>query len=210
MIKLVASLPAWGLPDISPFSNKVEAYLRLAKIPFQTVALTGSGLVQLPKGKLPVIINGPEVIADSAIIYKYLNKAFGDPLDKWLSDEQLSIATAVGRMMDESFYWYIVQIRYRRAENFWTHYAPVLTAMVQQMSPKNSDADTNRSVQEIRTLVLNQFKASGRGRHSEAEVEAFAIEELKALSTLLRTSLIFLAPGHLPWMHMYSLFLPAY
>jgi Glutathione S-transferase N-terminal domain len=36
MVTLYKFIPAWGLPDLSPFCVKLETYLRLAKIPYET------------------------------------------------------------------------------------------------------------------------------------------------------------------------------
>lgn len=184
MITLVASIPAWGLPCISPFSNKVDAYLRMARIPHKLVSDTESG-INLPKGKLPVLIHDEKVIPDSAIIFEYLNKTFDDPLDFHLDSQQRAIARAFSRMMDESFSWHFVEIRYRRDDNFWLHYAPVLRQLLKEKMPTQSDDEIEGMVTEIRHRVLDQYHAQGRGRHTEQEIQQFAKEEISAVATIL-------------------------
>jgi glutathione S-transferase len=72
MIKLYKFGSIGDVCDASPFCVKVEAYLRLADLPYET--LSGAQyLRKAPKGKLPFIEDNDNIIADSSFILKYLN-----------------------------------------------------------------------------------------------------------------------------------------
>ena len=73
MIKLHGFGPKLGLPDASPFVLKVDAYLRLADIPFESVSGIDN-VRKAPKSKLPFITDGDQVISDSAFIVQHLQK----------------------------------------------------------------------------------------------------------------------------------------
>jgi len=69
MIKLFSFGPAFGLPDPSPFVTKINLYLKLSEIDFETVADVDN-LRKAPKSKFPFINDDGEVIADSVFIIK--------------------------------------------------------------------------------------------------------------------------------------------
>jgi hypothetical protein len=45
MLKMYGYIPAWGVPDVSPFVTKIDCYLRMVGLPYE--------LVKLPQGDLP-------------------------------------------------------------------------------------------------------------------------------------------------------------
>jgi glutathione S-transferase len=104
VIHLHAFSPLWGLVDISAFVTKVDAYLRLAKLPFKVVPFSMESFAAAPKGKLPFIIDGQETIADSSFIIDYLKKKYGDPLDARLDPAERAAGHAIKRMVEENFY----------------------------------------------------------------------------------------------------------
>ena len=94
MIKLHGFGPNLGLPDASPFVLKIDAYLRLAEIPFESVSGMDN-VRKAPKGKLPFITDGDQVISDSVFIVQYLQNKHGVNLDAGLTKEQQAIAFLV-------------------------------------------------------------------------------------------------------------------
>jgi isoprene-epoxide---glutathione S-transferase len=180
MITLFGYVPAWGLPDVSPFVTKVDCYLRMIGLPYQLVKLPGGDLTKTPKGKLPVIDDAGTTIADSDFIIRYLKRAYGDPLDARLTLHDKAVAVAFARMLQESFYWYVVQMRYRRDEDFKI-YDPVFVEFLDFVPPEARVAP----VKEFRERMLHQFYWSGKGRHAPEEIEEFAREEFDAISTYL-------------------------
>lgn len=83
MIKLHQFPPLWGLPNASPFCMKVETWLRMAALPYETAVVFNPA--KAPKGKLPFITDNGKVVADSGLIIDYLKETYGDKLDGGLS-----------------------------------------------------------------------------------------------------------------------------
>jgi glutathione S-transferase len=187
MITLIGYIPAWGLPDISPFVTKVDCYLRMTGLPFQLMRLPGGDLSKTPKGKLPVINDGSQTIADSNFIIRYLKQTYGDTLDASLGARDKAVAVAFGRMLEESLYWYIVQTRYRRDEDFKI-YDPIFVEVLGSVAPEARVA----AVKEFRERMLHEFYWSGMGRHSPEEVEQLVRQEFDAISTYLGDKSYFL------------------
>jgi glutathione S-transferase len=76
MLKLHQFAPAFGLPNASSFCLKLETYLRMAEIPFESVY--GMDMGKAPKGKMPYIVDGDKIIGDSNFIIDYLQQTYGD------------------------------------------------------------------------------------------------------------------------------------
>jgi glutathione S-transferase len=180
MITLIGYLPAWGLPDISPFVTKVDCYLRMVGLEYRLVRLPGGDLTKTPKGKLPVIKDAGKTVADSDFIIRYLKQTYGDTLDAPLSPSDKAVAVAFARMLEESFYWYVVQMRYRRDEDFKI-YDPLFAEFLDSVPPEVRSG----LVKDFRERILNQFYGSGKGRHTPEEVELLACAEFDAISTYL-------------------------
>ena len=64
MITLYTFGPAFGLPDPSPFVTKAEVLLKMAGLPYR---MDTKGFRKAPKGKLPYIRDGEDIIADSTL-----------------------------------------------------------------------------------------------------------------------------------------------
>lgn len=181
MITLYGYLPAWGLPDISPHVSETDCHLRLMEIPFEHRKWPNGDLSTLPKGKLPVIEDAGTMIDESCIILDHLKDKYGDNLDSDLDPEQRAMSVVMTRLFDESYYWYLVQIRYRRDEDFKI-YDPLWVKFLESASPE----ERRQAVDSFREdNLLQAFWWAGMGRNSEAEVEHFARIEIDAIATLL-------------------------
>lgn len=125
MIEIYGYLPAWDLPDISPYVTKVVFYMTIAKIPFEHKA---QDLTRIdddsPFGKLPYIIdtdNGTKV-GDSNTIITYLQKKYGDSIDPDLSQPQRACCLAWDRLIGGHLYWSgVIQPRWRMDSGFETY-----------------------------------------------------------------------------------------
>lgn len=116
MIKLYQFIPAWNLPNVSPFCMKVETYLRMAGLPYD--ALNGASPVKAPKKKLPYIDDNGKIVTDSGFIVAYLKQIYGDKLDGRLSPADQTSAHLLRRVCEESLYWVIVYSRWME-ESIW-------------------------------------------------------------------------------------------
>ena len=180
MLKMYGYIPAWGLPDISPFVSKTDLYLRLAGIPYTLETLHQGDLTKTPTGKLPVIDDDGTIVADSVLIEIYLKRKFGDRLDAGLTVAERATSTAFARMMDWSFYWFLVQMRYRRDEDFKI-YDPFWVEFLSWLPVEQREAP----VKAFRERLLAQFFHSGMGRNTEAEVEQLAYQQIDAIADFL-------------------------
>ena len=99
MITLYTFGPAFGLPDMSPFVTKAEMLLKLAGLDYRTDT---HGFSKAPKGKLPYVADGDEIIADSTFIRWHLEKKYGIDFDSGLDAAQRATAWAFEKMFRRS------------------------------------------------------------------------------------------------------------
>ncbi|MGH8435646.1 MAG: glutathione S-transferase family protein [Pseudomonas sp.] len=175
MITLCQFPPAFNLPNPSPYCLKVETFLRMSGLDYQvkTVFDPRKG----PKGKLPFIRLGDEVIADSAVILRALSERWELPLDRHLDAAGRGRAVAITRLCDEHLYFLMVYFRWVEDEG-WNQLKPVffgrLPAPLKWFVPGLA-----------RSKVRRMLHGQGLGRHHREELLVFAREDLQALSDLL-------------------------
>jgi glutathione S-transferase len=149
-------------------------------LPYKLARLPNGDLTKTPKGKLPVIMDGDRTVADSIFIIKYLRQTYGDTLDARLKTDEKAVAVAFGRMLEESFYWYLTEMRWRRDEDFKL-YDPIWAEILDLLPPETRA----RPVKAFRERILHQLNCSGKGKHTPEELEYLACEELDAISNYL-------------------------
>lgn len=176
MITLHGFGKQFGLMDPSPFVLKIDAYLRMAEIPYQ-VRSKIANLNKAPKAKLPFITDGDKVIADSSFIIEHLKQQYGDVLDIGLTPHQQAIAYLVSKSLDENFYWCLVYSRWIN-ESTWPEMKAAtfgfLSFPLKQIVPIIA-----------RRRVVNALNQQGMGKHSEAEIKHIFINSLNSLDDLL-------------------------
>ena len=92
------------VPALSPFSTKLEAYLRFAGYPYDVVL--EAGLDQAPRGKVPFVEIGEVALADSALIIAFLEKHRAPRgLDAGLDATQRMQGTMLRRTLEDHLYW---------------------------------------------------------------------------------------------------------
>ena len=175
-ITLYQYTPAWGLPNPSPFCTKVETYLRMAEIPFESVSLKDPR--KAPKGKLPYIEDGGTTLADSALILEHLKRTRGDALDAWLTPEQRAVGHAVAVMLEERTYW--VEVKLRWADDATFH---IVEQEFLSHVPKFVRALFLNS--QIKKTVRRNLWGHGLGRHSQDEIDRLAAQDIDAVSGVL-------------------------
>lgn len=175
MIRLFQFPPLWGLPSGSPFCAKVETYLRMVGLPYETV--NDADVRKAPKHKFPVMQDDSRRVADSGFIVDYLKVTYGDPLDARMSRADKGVALAMRRLMEEHLYWCLLYVRWQMdahwpamREAFFSFLPALLRSTVANMARKQ---------------VLAELDGHGMGRHTPEEVYALAREDLDALSAFL-------------------------
>jgi glutathione S-transferase len=174
MIQLFAFPPAFGLPSPGPFAMKTEIHLKMAGLAYE---LRFEGYASAPKGKLPYIVDGENVVADSTFIRLYLERRYAIDFDDGYDDWQRSHAWTIERMVEDQLYWAMVHSRWAVDENFAkgpAHFFDRLPDDVQ---------DTAR--QKQRNAVLGYLNGQGLGRHTVGEITELAEIGYRSLANLL-------------------------
>ncbi len=173
---IVHQIPGgWGLPSVGPFSLKLEAYLRIAGIPYE--AVVDATPFKGPKGKLPWIEHEGKKIGDSGFIIEYLEQRFGCDPDAGLSADERAIALSMRRLIEENLYWTLVYDRWMVEENWPMTRNTVLgeiPALVRQVIAPIA-----------RRGVRRQLEAQGLGNHSREEIHAIGIRDIAAIADFL-------------------------
>lgn len=175
MIKLHQFQPIWGLPNASPFCMKLETYLKMAKIPYETIFVNTPA--KGPKAKLPFIEDDGKKLGDSALIIDYLKKKYGDPLDKDLTSQQKAIALSVQHLLEDHLYWVLVYSRWAEPstwesikKSFFSNLPPVLRNIVPEM---------------VRKKFLKKLYLQGIAHHTRDEIYEFGKRDITAIADLL-------------------------
>lgn len=175
MIVLHQFPPAYGLPNASPFCMKLETWLRMAGLEYETVC--GFALAKAPKGKMPYIEDGGKTLADSGLIIDHLKAAYGDRLDAHLTPRQRAATLAFTRLMDEHLYWTQIYVRWIEPEGWGKFRADFFRSVPFPLRPV---------VERVaRHSLKKEFWGQGMGRHSPEEIHALANADLDALSDWL-------------------------
>ena len=176
MITLYAFGPAFGVADPSPFVLKIDAFMRLNGIEFESRSSFKS-LQSAPKGKLPYIKDGDKIIADSFFIQKHLTEKFKLNIDELITPEQHAQAHFISKATEESLYWCVVYFRWIYAKNW-----PIVKHEFFSKMPFPLKVIAPFFA---RKSVKSALHGHGLGRHSEQEILMIAQNHLEAISTLL-------------------------
>jgi glutathione S-transferase len=173
---IVHQLPgAWGLPSISPFCLKLEAYLRLVGIPFESVI--DPTPFKGPKGKLPFIEHEGRRIGDSGFIIEYLERRFGCDANRGLDAAARATALALRRLLEENLYWTMVYDRWMVGANWQTFRDVVLGGVPAPLRIVIAPV--------ARRSVRRQLRGHGIGLHTPDEIHAIGCRDLGAVADFL-------------------------
>jgi len=166
---------AWGLPTVSPFCLKLDAFMRMAGIEHESI--TAATPFAGPKKKAPWIEYQGRKLGDSTLIIDFLKQEFDVDPDAHLSEEQRGTTVAIQRLIEENLYWAMVYDRWAREENW-----PILKGTVLGSIPAPV-----RSVLApyARRSVKKQLDGHGMGLHSASDIEAIAAKDIGALAGIL-------------------------
>jgi glutathione S-transferase len=184
MIKLCTFGPAFGLPDPSPFVMKAHMLLKLAGLEYQA---STRGFRHAPKGKLPYIVDGETVVADSTLIRLYLEQRYGIDFDRGLGARERGIGWAAEKMLEDHLYWIMIYWRWLKEPNFtrgprvFFQRAPaIIRPLVQRTVLKK---------------IRRNLHGHGIGRHTETETTALAARGIESLAQILGDNRYFLGPA---------------
>jgi len=176
MLEFYKYVPKFGKRDASPFCLKLMTYLKLANIPHNTHEIMDPR--KAPKQKLPYIVDKGKDIADSELIIAYLKETYGDPLGEGLSDADKAVTHAFNIMFAERYYWAaMVYPRWVRPEH-----RLLLTETWFGAIPKLLRGFIAGTI--FKQVEKNAI-GHGIGRHSEEEIYAMGLADLKAVEAQL-------------------------
>lgn len=175
MIEFYKFAPQFGLRDASPFVLKLETYLRLAGLDYNANIVMDPR--KAPKGKLPYIVDDGKTISDSTHCIDHLKEKYGDPLGKGLTAEQRAIGHAVKTMLEERTYWALVNLRWMEPQNA----AVIRDTWFGEIPAFLRGFVFGKIIKDMK----KGMQAHGIGRHSDAEIYAFAIDDLKTVEAIL-------------------------
>lgn len=171
---LYGTKPGWETPSFSPFVIKLEAWLRLAGLPYER---RDGNPLQAPEGKVPYVEIDGQKMGDSQLIIEHLTRARGVRLDEGMTATEAATARAVRRMLEEGLYFVALRARWLEDDG-WALQYPAF----QVMFPPVIGA---LAVPMIRRKVREQAMAQGIGRHARDEVMAMGVADIESVATLL-------------------------
>lgn len=175
MIRLYQFPPALGLPNASPFCLKLETWLRMAGIAYENVYTPNPR--KGPKGKLPAIDDGGELIGDSGLIIDHLSRTRGVTLDDGLSAQDKAIALAWRRHFEEHLYWTVVYARWIDPAGWPATRSAFFKGLPWPI----------RAILPIlaRRGIRAQLHGQGVGRHAPEEIYRMGQDDVDALAAFL-------------------------
>ena len=171
--------------NLSPFGLKLEAWLKLADIPYTIEPSTN--LRKAPKGKLPYIRDEGRIVADTSLIIEHLKATRGIDPDAGLSPREHAEALALQRLFEEHLYFAIVHSRWIDEEGWRTFEAALFD-------------DRPYAVRQLgglylRSYVRRMLRLQGLGRHTQREIYAMARADLQAVADYLGERPFFMGEG---------------
>lgn len=166
--------PAFGVADPSPFVTKVEILLKMANRAYR---IERADIRRAPKGKVPWIIDGGRVVADSSLIRHYLEREYKVDFDSGLNLEQRGLALATERMVEEHLFWGAFHARWIIDDNF--NAGPVqffqsIPAIVRPLF-----------IKFFRSRARRYLHAQGLGRHDAQDIDYLITADINALAAIL-------------------------
>lgn len=164
----------WGR-NISPFGLKLEAWLRLADIPYTVQPSRDLG--RSPKGKLPYIRDGGRTIGDTSLIIEHLKATRGIDPDVGLSPRERAEALALQRLFEDHLYFIIVYSRWID-EAGWRTLEPAFFGRLAFPARR-------LGARYYRRYVRRMLHLQGIGRHRRREIYGMAQTDLQAVADYL-------------------------
>jgi len=164
--------PGKNVPSLSVFCLKLETFLRLNKIPYESQYGYKIG----KKGKLPWIEYKGEKKYDSSMIINFLNEKFDVNVDAEFSSEQCALGRTVKSMLEENTYWTLVFNRF--IDNF-NEYKKI------QAPASGGGIGFSVSMKMQQRKSRSNMDGHGIGRHSHDEIYQIANDDIAAVSQLL-------------------------
>ena len=185
MIKLYQFPTAWGM-NVSPFTLKVETWLKLSGLDYETIAVRNPGTA--PKGKLPFIEDEDGTrIGDSSLIIDHLKRTRQIDPDHELTERQRAEAISLQRLFEDHLYFIGLYSRWIDPVG-WETTCPAFFGF---LPPGVRDLVGGL----VRRQMRKSLHAQGLGRHSRDELYAMGRADLRAVAVQLGSRPYFFGDG---------------
>jgi glutathione S-transferase len=172
--------------NVSPFTLKLETWLKLSGIDYQVVNLRTPG--QAPKGKLPFIEDEDgKRIGDSTLIIDHLKRTRKIDPDHELTERQRAEAISLQRLFENHFYFVGLFSRWIDPIGW----ASVKPAFFGSLPPGVRDLVAGL----VRRQMRRDLKGQGMGRHSQEEIYAMGRADLRTIAVHLGNRSYFFGDG---------------
>jgi len=173
MLTLFSYPELFGVADNNGYGLKVFAYLKLAAVPFEHRHIfdaTGA-----PRGQLPFIADGDEIIGDSDAIIAHVAHKHGADLDAGLTEAQRRSGVMLRRTLDD-LYWVMSYSRWKD-EAFW----PAFSSALREQHPQLTEEDLVKA----RSFNANRYYYQGIGRFEPKAAYDRGLADLDAIASLV-------------------------
>lgn len=168
--------------NLSPFCLKLEAWLKLAGLPYRIEPI--QNLEGAPKRKAPWIRDSDgTVMGDSRLIAERLTRTRGVDPDAHLTPRQRALGLAVTALVEERLYFAMVWWRWIHEGNFRIlrdHYFGDIP------EPAREEVANH-----WRSVMAGCVEGQGIGRHTEDEITAIGNADVDALAALVEGPWLF-------------------
>ena len=164
-----------SVPNFSPFCVKLETYLKMAEIPYESKPTFDFS--KSPKNLMPYIEIDGQFKGDSALIIDFLKEKYGDKIDSELSAEQQAIATGFIGMLENHLGPFVFYFRWVDNEGW-----PQFREMIFAKSPKLIKLLVGY---QLSKKAAKRMHLQGTSRFTQDEMLYLAQKDLNALSVYL-------------------------
>ncbi len=181
MIYLQTFKGAFGEPSASPFCTKAMCLLQMSGVDWK--ADFSADVRKAPMKKLPVLLDGDQVIPDSSLIMAHLERAHGANFNGSLSVRERGEAHAITRMAEEHMVFALTYNRWCIDAN-WEHLKEKFFGFIP--FPMRGFV-----AKKVRKNTMANIRGQGMGRFDEAGVVARIEHDLAVISERVSGGFLF-------------------
>ena len=169
--------------SLSPFTYKVDLWLRMTGVPYEEITKTTAELIaEAPRGLIPYVEFEGEIIDDSSIIIDLLKERYNDPMnDKRLSREQQIQGGLIKSLCEYELNALMAYGRFAHKDSDYKTLASF------NLGDTVSEEQRDQAIEEFRALVLNMLHVWRIGRRDSEFIDKQLRKCLGYLSDILGT-----------------------
>jgi glutathione S-transferase len=173
MITLYSYPTLFGVADNNGYGLKVFAFMRLVGLPFVHEHIFDASAA--PRGQLPYIVDGDEIVGDSETILAHLIRRHRLTIDAALSARDRDLSLLVTRLLDD-LYWVMSYSRWKD-DRYW----PAFRSALMREHPSLTEEGLARA----REFNFQRYHFQGIGRYAPDAAYARGLADLGVLADLV-------------------------